>query len=149
LIKFVRGRSQITSRKKTIPSTLSQIFQRKKKFVFGLSQIILSLSPLKRDVICERPLISFNKYLNHHEWESNPLFLKNLKSKAWHFQHVTFECTSYESGVFKDNFMRKFEMQEQKLKQQFWLLSVIYWHSCNGKWRHQFSKSICFNIDNR
>jgi len=38
------------------PPPLSQIFQRNKKFVFGLSQILLPPNPLKRDVICERPL---------------------------------------------------------------------------------------------
>jgi len=45
----VRGRLQITSRKKTTFSTpLSQIFQRKKNLVFGLSQIFLTpLSPPK------------------------------------------------------------------------------------------------------
>jgi len=58
-LNFVGGRSQITSRKKLLfrPPPLSQIFQRKKNFVFGLSQILLSPSSLKRDVICERPLV--------------------------------------------------------------------------------------------
>jgi len=48
------------------PSPLSQIFQRKKYFVFGLSQI-LQLLPLKRDVICERPLwyLFFHKVLKY------------------------------------------------------------------------------------
>jgi len=61
-IIYLRGRSQITSRKKndffdpTFPP-LSQIFQRTKNFVFGLSQILLPPPPQKRDVICERPLI--------------------------------------------------------------------------------------------
>ena len=56
---MVRGRSQITSRKKTTFSTpfpLVTNFPKKEKNFVRTVKILLPSCPLKRQVICERPL---------------------------------------------------------------------------------------------